>query len=229
MFVLRHLTMMVYFYNQNVRWDFSNTDGVATVKLQTPSDLARMVKNARVQRNLTQQDVADAVGITRQSLARLERGNGGTSFDTVLLILDHLGIHLDATTERRTPPATTVATGAAQAAADALAKRITPLIGSGTLDALDKQLLGSLPRIAPSLPPEFDTSGILKQIEANLGPATLASIREASRGLTERLTVPGSVLIDPPRAVEAGSRAAADARTAEARTDADPHAEAGIE
>lgn len=193
------------------------------MKLQTPSDLARLVKNARVQRNLTQQDVADAVGITRQSLARLERGNGGISFDTVLLILDHLGIHLDATTDRRTTaPAPVDTRGAAQAAADALAKRITPLISSSTLEALNKQFLRSLPQIDPSLLPRIDTSGILKLVGANLDPATLASIREASRGLTERLTIPGSVLIDPPRAVEAGSGA-----TAEARADEDPDAAGG--
>ena len=195
------------------------------MKLQTPSDLARLVKNARVQRNLTQQDVADAVGITRQSLARLERGNGGTSFDTVLLILDNLGIHLDATTDRRTTAPTAVATrDAAQAAADALTKRITTLVDSGTLEALNKQILGSLPQIDPSLLPKIDTSGILKQVEANLDPATLAAIRAASRGLTERLTVPGSVLINPPRAVEAGSSA-----TAGAQADADPDAAGGIE
>jgi transcriptional regulator with XRE-family HTH domain len=178
------------------------------MKLQTSSDLARLVKNARTQRGLTQRDVADAVGITRQSLARLERGNGGTSFDTVLLILDHLGIHLDATTERHTiAPAAVATTGAAQAAADALAKRITPLIDSGTLDALSKQILGSLPQVDASILPKIDTSGILKQIDANFDLATLASIREASRGLTERLTIPGSVLINPPRAVEPGSPA----------------------
>lgn len=192
------------------------------MKLHTPSDLARLIKNARVQRSLTQQDVADAVGITRQSLARLERGNGGTSFDTVLLILDHLGIHLDATTDRRTSVPVTVSTrGAAQAAADALTKRITPLIDSGTLEALNKQILGSFPQIDASLLPEIDTSGIL---EANLDPATLASIREATRALTERLTVPGSVLINPPRAVETGSPAAA-----EARTDAGSDASGGVE
>lgn len=186
------------------------------MKLQTPSDLARLVKNARVQRNLTQQDVADAVGITRQSLARLERGNGGTSFDTVLVILDHLGIRLDATTDRRPIASAAVATrGAAQAAADALTKRITPLTDSDTLEALNKQILGSLPRIDPSLLPKIDTSGIFKLVEANLDPAALASIREASRGLTERLAIPGSVLINPPRAVEAGSRV-----TAEAQADA---------
>lgn len=195
------------------------------MKLQTPSDLARLVKNARVQRNLTQQDVADAVGITRQSIARLERGNGGTSFDTVLLILDHLEIHLDATTDRRTIAPTVLSTkNAAQAAADALTKRITPLIASGTLEALNQQILGSLPQLDPSLLPKFDTSRILEQVRANLDPAALASIREASRGLTDRLTIPGSVLIDPPPAVDAGSRA-----TATAPADADPDVAGGIE
>ena len=225
MFYLTHINAVVGFSNNNSRCHFSNTNWeVVDVKLHTPSDLARLIKNARVQRNLTQQDVADAVGITRQSLARLERGNGGTSFDTVLLILDHLGIHLDATTDRRTSVPVVVSTrGAAQAAADALTKRITPLIDSGTLEALHKQILGSFPQIDASLLPEIDTSGILKQVEANLDPATLASIREATRAVTERLTVPGSVLINSPRAVETGSPAA------EARTDAGSDASGGVE
>lgn len=173
------------------------------MKLQSPSDLARLVKNARAQRGATQQEVADAVGITRQSLARVERGHGGTSFNTVLLILDHLGIRLEAGPERRThAPATVATTNTAQAAAAALAKRLDPLISSGALEALNKQLLS---QIDPALLPKFDTSGILKQIEANLDPAALASIREATRGLTESLTIPGSVLHNAPRAVEAGA------------------------
>ncbi len=194
------------------------------MKLQTPSDLARLVKNARVLRNLTQQDVADAVGITRQSLARLEHGNGGTSFDTVLLILDHLGIRLDATDRHNAAPGTGATRGAAQAAADALTKRITPLISSGTLEALNKQILGSLPKIEPSLLPKIDTSGLLEQVKANLDPVVLASIRETSRRLTDHPAIPGSVLINPPHAVEAGSPA-----TAEDHPGADSDATGSIE
>lgn len=122
MFYLQNIDALVHFSNNTSLCHFSNKIGVADVKLQTPSDLARLVKNARLQRDLTQQDVAGAIGITRQSLARLERGDGGTSFNTVLLILDHLDVHLDALTERRAAPA--AAGSAAQAAADALAKRI---------------------------------------------------------------------------------------------------------
>ncbi len=189
------------------------------MKLQTPSDLARLVKNARAQRNLTQQDVAHAVGITRQSLARIERGNAGVSFDTVLLILDHLGIHLDAITDRPiTAPAGFAAKSAAQAAADALNKRVTPLIGSGALDALKKQIRGSMPTIDPallpkvdlSLLPKIDSSGILTKVGIDFDPATLAAIRKASRELTERLAIPGSVLINAPLALEVSSATAAE-------------------
>jgi len=194
------------------------------MKLQTPSDLARLVKNARNQRNLTQQEVADAVGITRQSLARIERGHGGTSFDTVLLILGHLGIRLEANLERRIAADATVATtSTAQAAADALAKRISPLIRSGALEALNKQVLDSFPKIDPALLSKFDTSSILKQVEANLDPAALASIREATRGLTERISIPGSVLSKAPRAVEAAAPAT------DAEPDAESNAVAGAE
>lgn len=198
---------------------FSYIEGVIDLKLQTPSDLARLVKNARVRRNLTQQDVANAVGITRQSLARIERGNGGASFDTVLRILDHLGLHLDATIDRRNTAPAAVATDTAQAAVDALAKRLTPLISPNTIETLNKRILGSLPPIDHSHLPKIDVSGLLKQVEAHLDPATLASIREASRKLTEHTTIPGSVLIKPPRAVGAGSPA-----TAEKESNADPTA-----
>ncbi|WP_296193777.1 helix-turn-helix transcriptional regulator [uncultured Microbacterium sp.] len=95
------------------------------MNLQSPSDLARVIKNARTQRGATQQDVADAVGITRQSLARIERGHGGASFGTVLLILDHLAIRLEATPKNRTGVDTAEpAPTAAQAAAAALDRRL---------------------------------------------------------------------------------------------------------
>ncbi|MFD2839731.1 helix-turn-helix transcriptional regulator [Populibacterium corticicola] len=67
------------------------------MRIQTPADLARTVKTQRQAQDLTQQEVADAVGITRQSLARIERGHGGTSFDTILRILEKLGVQLEAT------------------------------------------------------------------------------------------------------------------------------------
>ncbi|MCC4908393.1 helix-turn-helix transcriptional regulator [Microbacterium sp. cx-59] len=203
---LLHIQKMVCFSNTVTLLYFLDTNRAVDVKLQSPSDLARLVKNARAQRSLTQQEVADAVGITRQSLARVERGHGGVSFDTVLLILDQLDIHLEATPKRRIlTPAAATTTNAAQAAAAALVKRINPSISSGALDALNKQIL---PQIGPALLPKFDTSSIMKQIEAHLDSAALASILKATRGLTESLTLPGSVLYSAPRAVEVGAEPA---------------------
>ncbi|WP_295839270.1 helix-turn-helix transcriptional regulator [uncultured Microbacterium sp.] len=66
------------------------------MRIQKPADLARLVKTRRQAGGLTQQDVADAVGITRQSLARIESGHGGTSFETVLRIFERLDIQLEA-------------------------------------------------------------------------------------------------------------------------------------
>lgn len=92
------------------------------MRLQNPSNLARLVRNARTQLGLTQQDVADAVGITRQSLARLERGNCGISVGTVIVILDHLGIQLEAIPIAPTAamPSPVTVTNEARAAAVAL-------------------------------------------------------------------------------------------------------------
>jgi transcriptional regulator with XRE-family HTH domain len=73
------------------------------MQIEKPSDLARIVKTRRQAQNFTQQDVADAAGITRQSLARIERGYAGASFDTVLRIFEKLGIRLEAAVTAQHP------------------------------------------------------------------------------------------------------------------------------
>jgi len=65
------------------------------MRISKPADLARLVKTRRQSQGRTQQDVAAAAGITRQSLARIERGHGGVSFDTLTVVLDYLGIRLE--------------------------------------------------------------------------------------------------------------------------------------
>ncbi|MDO8943974.1 MAG: helix-turn-helix transcriptional regulator, partial [Desulfobacterales bacterium] len=71
------------------------------MQIQKPSDLARILKTRRQAKGLTQQEVADDVGITRQSLARIERGHGGVSFDTVLRIFETLDIRLETATSNQ--------------------------------------------------------------------------------------------------------------------------------
>jgi len=77
------------------------------MRIRQSADLARLVKTGRQTQGRTQQDVAEAAGITRQSLARIERGHGGVSFTTVILILDYLGIRLEGTSVDTTPTSAT--------------------------------------------------------------------------------------------------------------------------
>jgi len=66
------------------------------MKIQKSADLARTIKVRRQALGLTQQDVAEAARITRQSLARIEHGHGGASFDTILRIFEKLGLGIEA-------------------------------------------------------------------------------------------------------------------------------------
>jgi len=71
------------------------------MRIHSPADAARVIKTQRLRRNLTQHRVAEAVGITRQSYARVEQAHGGASFATYLKIFEFLGIALDG---RTAPP-----------------------------------------------------------------------------------------------------------------------------
>lgn len=64
--------------------------------IRTPADAARVIKTARLEQSLTQQEVADAVGVSRQVLARIEQGSAASSFMTYLRIFSYLGVNLSA-------------------------------------------------------------------------------------------------------------------------------------
>lgn len=68
--------------------------------IRTSADAARIIKTARLNRELSQQSVADAVGMSRQALARIERGQGGASFEAYLRIFSFLDIPLSAEHEK---------------------------------------------------------------------------------------------------------------------------------
>lgn len=112
------------------------------MRIEKPADLARIVKTRRQGQGFTQQDVADAVGITRQSLARIERGYLGTSFETVLRIFEKLGISLEGktdiqhhNTEQSLSPKANAALRAASAALTDPAYRnldVSPLVAAAT-------------------------------------------------------------------------------------------------
>ena len=66
------------------------------MQIHAPADAARAIKSRRLALGLTQLEAAQAIGITRQSLARIEQANGGGAFDTYLRLFDLLGIALSA-------------------------------------------------------------------------------------------------------------------------------------
>ena len=74
------------------------------MKISTPADAARLIKTKRLHVGFTQDELAGRVGITRQSLARIEKGHGGSSLDTFLKIFATLQIKLEATEEAEDAP-----------------------------------------------------------------------------------------------------------------------------
>lgn len=186
------------------------------MRLHSPSDLARLIKNARIEKSLTQQDVADAVGITRQSLARIERANGGVSFDTVIAVLEYLSITLEARTATSSGLSEVVAHGNNEIAAAAeLAARKIEEHNRDALSGLRKSLSAKalegldLPHMRRSVLGDFGASTQARSalLEAGLavspwlsgvsGPLTIASML---RSLPQ---VPGSVISNAEDQVEA--------------------------
>lgn len=54
--------------------------------------LGQDIQNARKRRRLTQQIVADRAGISRSTLCKLEKGEGGVSLETLARVLFALGL-----------------------------------------------------------------------------------------------------------------------------------------
>ncbi|WP_370063598.1 helix-turn-helix transcriptional regulator [Streptacidiphilus sp. MAP5-3] len=50
------------------------------------------VHRLRIRRNLTQEQLGEAVGLDRQTISRLENGHRATTSDEVHLIARHLGV-----------------------------------------------------------------------------------------------------------------------------------------
>jgi transcriptional regulator with XRE-family HTH domain len=65
-----------------------------TYQIRSGSDLGRVVRDARADRGLTQQQVVDQleVNFDRTRLARIEAGEGFQSFDRALNLLRRLGV-----------------------------------------------------------------------------------------------------------------------------------------
>jgi transcriptional regulator with XRE-family HTH domain len=69
--------------------------------MQELQELAKTLRAWRLERDLTQQQLADAAGIPRRTYQRLEGGHVGTSTDSLLLALRALGLKVELTPRRR--------------------------------------------------------------------------------------------------------------------------------
>ncbi|MFN0026799.1 MAG: helix-turn-helix transcriptional regulator [Acidimicrobiales bacterium] len=70
-----------------------------TYRVRSGADLGRVVRDARAEQGLTQQQVVDQLGLSfdRTRLARIEAGEGFQSLDRALSVLRRLGVEVIAT------------------------------------------------------------------------------------------------------------------------------------
>jgi y4mF family transcriptional regulator len=63
-------------------------------RISTAADIGRLIKAARQQRQLSQQDFADLAGVGRRFISELENGKATLEFDKVLHVAASVGIDL---------------------------------------------------------------------------------------------------------------------------------------
>lgn len=65
--------------------------------------LGRMIKTARQQRNLTQEQLGELVGVQKSQISKLESSTNSASIDTILKVFKALkaDIHFNVTLERQ--------------------------------------------------------------------------------------------------------------------------------
>lgn len=63
-------------------------------KVESAADVGALIRQARQAAAMTQQQLADRVGTTRQWVIRLEQGRHGTTMNTALVALSELGLEM---------------------------------------------------------------------------------------------------------------------------------------
>ena len=63
-------------------------------KVESAADVGALIRQARLAAAMTQQQLADRVGATRQWVIRLEQGRDGTALSTALAALEELGLEM---------------------------------------------------------------------------------------------------------------------------------------
>lgn len=69
------------------------------ITVRSPEDLGRAIAELRQTHGLTQQDLAETLGVSRSVIAHLERGRHGTTLARILRILRRLGATITITAD----------------------------------------------------------------------------------------------------------------------------------
>lgn len=68
--------------------------------VRTPTELGALVRTGRKDRNWSQQQAADAAGVSRRFVNMVEDGHPNAEMWRVLALLDAVGVTLDASTQK---------------------------------------------------------------------------------------------------------------------------------
>ena len=63
-------------------------------KVETDVDVGELIRRTRRAAAMTQQQIADRVGTTRNCVIRLEQGGHHAALDTALTVLEELGLEI---------------------------------------------------------------------------------------------------------------------------------------
>jgi len=63
--------------------------------IQTPTELGRVIRERRDELGLTQEQVADVIGVNRRVVNRLEKGTGTVRLEIAMGVIRSLGLDLE--------------------------------------------------------------------------------------------------------------------------------------
>lgn len=72
--------------------------------IRSPGQLGNLIQQARLQRGMTQKDLADRIGTYQKTVSGIENGNSGARLDTMFSLLAALDMDLQLVPRRKSGP-----------------------------------------------------------------------------------------------------------------------------
>ncbi|TFD83223.1 helix-turn-helix domain-containing protein [Cryobacterium fucosi] len=111
------------------------------MKTPWPEDIGRVARQRRLDLNLSQNDLADRTGVTRQWLSRFESAKADVSLSKVLLVLRELDLNVDVRA-----PQPTVMPDLASYAADSIMRTVAQInanMAGAMADSVQRAIRGA--------------------------------------------------------------------------------------